>query len=171
MARVTTIKRKKEAVHKAEIRLRGQPYLCQTFRLSDAQRWADDTEAILRSGGYVGEAPSNDMTFMKTLDRYELGVSSQKRPNTRAREITSAKVLRKQFTGLTLKKITPALVAEFRDERLKTVSPSTLQKDLALLSHLYTIARTEWALEIANPVASIRKSPKPEGSVMLAYQR
>ncbi|MEA3466673.1 MAG: site-specific integrase [Thermodesulfobacteriota bacterium] len=148
--------------------MKGYPYLSQTFdRLSDAQRWAEDTELMLRSGGYVGDTPPDDMAFSKALDRYELEVSSQKRPNTRAREKTSANVLRKSFFKLNLKEITPALVAAFRDKRLKTVGPSTIKKDLALLSHLYTIARTEWALELNNPVASIRKPTKPAGRLRL----
>jgi len=168
MAYIRTVKRKKGIIYKAEVRLQGQPPLYQTFdRLSDAQRWAEDTEATLRSGGYVGDTPSGDMAFSKALDRYELEVSSQKRPNTRAREITSANKLRKSFVGLRLKEITPALVAAFRDKRLKTVGPSTIQKDLALLSHLYTIAITEWALELNNPVASIRKPTKPAGRLRL----
>ena len=59
MARISTLKRKKGIVYKVEIRLKGHPYLCQTFdRLSDAQRWAEDTEGILRSGGYIGDTPT-----------------------------------------------------------------------------------------------------------------
>lgn len=168
MAYIRTVKRKKGTIYKAEVRLQGHPPLYQTFdRLSDAQRWVEDTEATLRSGGYIGDTPPDDMAFDKALDRYELEVSSQKRPNTKAREITSANKLRKGFAGLTLKEITPARVAAFRDKRLKTVGPSTIQKDLALLSHLYTIARMEWALEVNNPVASIRKPSKPDGRLRL----
>ncbi len=168
MARILPVKRKKGIVYKAEIRLKGHPYLCQTFdRLSEAQRWAEDTEATLRSGGYIGETPPDDIAFGKALDRYELEVTSQKRPNTRSREITSANTLRIFFAGLNLKEITPARVAAFRDKRLKTVGPSTIQKDLALLSHLFTIARTEWAMEVNNPVASIRKPAKPDGRLRL----
>jgi integrase len=168
MAYIRTVKRKKGTIYKADVRLQGHPPLYQTFdRLSDAQRWVEDTEKALRSGGYVGETAPTDMTFAKALDRYELEVSSQKRPNTKAREITSANKLRKSFAGLSLKEITPAQVAAFRDKRLKTVGPSTIQKDLALLSHLYTIARTEWALEVTNPVAAIRKPAKPNGRLRL----
>lgn len=168
MAYIRTVKRKKGTIYKAEVRIQGRDPLYQTFdRLSDAQRWAEDTEKTLRSGGYVGDSPPDDMAFGKALDRYELEISSKKRPNTRAREITSANKLRKSFAGLSLKEITPALVAAFRDTRLKTVGPSTIQKDLALLSHLYTIARTEWALEVNNPVASIRKPTLPDGRLRL----
>ena len=168
MATISRRKRKKGFVYKAEVRIQGFPYVSQTFdRLSDAQRWVEDTEKILRAGGYVGDTPPDDMAFDKALDRYELEVSRQKRPNTKTREITSANKLRKSFGGLTLKEITPARVAAFRDERLKTVGPSTIQKDLALLSHLYPIARTEWALDVSSPVASIRKPSKPDGRLRL----
>jgi len=164
MAYIRTIKRKKGTIYKAEVRIKGHNPLYQTFdRLSDAQRWAEDTEATLRAGGYIGDAAPGDMPFAKALYRYEQEVSSKKRPNTQAREITSATQLRKSFSGLSLKEITPARVAAFRDERLKTVSPSTLQKDLALLSHLYTIAMTEWSLDVKNPVASIRKPATSNG--------
>lgn len=168
MAYIRTLKRKKGKIYKVEVRIKGHEPIYQTFdRLSDAQRWAEDTEAILRSGGYIGEIPPDDMTFSKALDRYELEISSQKRPNTRAREITSAKHLRHRFKGLTLKEITPTLVASFRDQRLQSVTPSTVQKDLALLSHLYTIAKMEWSLDIKNPVASIRKPSKSNGRLRL----
>lgn len=168
MAYIRTIKRKKGTIYKVEVRIKGHDPLCQTFdRLSEAQRWVEDTEKTLRSGGYIGDAAPGDMAFGKALDRYKIEVSSQKRPNTRAREITSADRLRKAFSGASLKDITPARVAEFRDNRLKTVGASTIQKELALLSHLYTVARTEWALEVANPVASIRKPAKPNGRLRL----
>jgi len=72
------------------------------------------------SFGPEGISARLHMTFSKAIDRYELEISSQKRPNTRAREITSANRLRESFVGSSLKEITPALVAAFRDKRLQT---------------------------------------------------
>ena len=169
MATVTKRKRKKGFVYKAEIRMKGFPCLSQTFdRLSEAQRWAEDTESLLRSGGQItdNDVPE-ELTFVDALDRYELEVSNRKRPNTKIRERTSANRLREHFSGLKLKEITPSLVAAFRDKRLKSVGPSTVQKDLALLSHLFTIANAEWALDIKNPVATIRKPAKPDSRLRL----
>ena len=168
MASITKRKRKKGFVYKAEIRLQGHPCLSQTFdRLSDAQRWAEDTEALLRSGGHISNSIPDDITFTKALDRYELDVSSLKKPNTKARETTSANQLRESFAGLKLKEITPAVVAAFRDKRLQSVGASTIQKDLALLSHLFTIANAEWALDLKNPVATIRKPALPDSRLRL----
>jgi integrase len=67
--------------------------------------------------------------------------------------------------------IQPELVAKYRDDRLATVSTltkkpisaSSVRLELALLSHLYTVAIREWGLGlIYNPVMNIRKpSPPP----------
>ena len=140
VATITARKRKKGIVYCAEVRVKGHSRISQTFdRLSEAQRWVEDTEITLRSGGYIGESPPDDMAFTKALDRYELEISSQKRPNTKAREITSANRLRESFKKLSLKEISPVLAAAFRDKRLQSVGPSTIQKDLALSSHSLSI--------------------------------
>ena len=69
MATVTKRKRKKGFVYKAEIRMKGFPCLSQTFdRLSEAQRWAEDTESLLRSGGQItdNDVPE-ELTFVQLL--------------------------------------------------------------------------------------------------------
>ena len=37
-------------------------------------------------------------------------------------------------------------MAAYRDKRLKTAKPNTVRIELALLSHLFTVARQEWGL-------------------------
>jgi hypothetical protein len=45
-------------------------------------------------------------------------------------------------------------VAKLRDEWCETHSPATVVRRLALISHLFTIARKEWGLEsLSNPVS------------------
>jgi integrase len=47
--------------------------------------------------------------------------------------------------------------AEYRDQRLKTVKPSTLRRELGTIGHLFTVARIEWGLPIKrSPVADLR---------------
>lgn len=55
-----------------------------------------------------------------------------------------------------------AHIAEWRDQRLATKkSPTTVRTDLALISHLFTVASKEWGLEaLVNPVQKIRM-PRP----------
>ena len=75
---------------------------------------------------------------------------------------SQAKALKKKFGAYSLAAITPDLVAEYRDERLAAgKSASTVRLELALLSHLFTIAIKEWRVGLVyNPVANIRK-PAP----------
>jgi integrase len=56
-------------------------------------------------------------------------------------------------------------LATHRDSRLKAgISGSTLQKEFALISHLYRVAQTDWGHEtLANPVKSFRKAKIARG--------
>lgn len=36
------------------------------------------------------------------------------------------------------------------------VAASTVQKDLAVISHLFTVARREWGIEVSNPISNIK---------------
>ncbi|MDD3597920.1 site-specific integrase [Sulfuricurvum sp.] len=60
-------------------------------------------------------------------------------------------------------------VSAYRDFRLtcepprskgKTLAASTVKLEMMLLSHIYTVAISEWGLKLDNPVAKVRK-PKP----------
>lgn len=49
--------------------------------------------------------------------------------------------------------IRSADVAKLRDQWLKEYEPSTVLRRLAVLSHVFTIARKEWSMEsLSNPV-------------------
>lgn len=163
MATVKARKRNKGTVYRAEVRVKGYPRLSQTFdRQSEAMRWAEDTEKALRNGGYVGNAPQNDMLFDDALNKYLAETSSKKAGSTHRRELYQSRSLH-YFSGHTLKEITPALAAQFREKRSAEVQPATVIKDLNLLSHIYTTAIREWGVETTNPVSIIRKPKTPPG--------
>lgn len=63
------------------------------------------------------------------------------------------------FGAYALADITPDLVANYRDERLQAgKSNDTVRLELALLSHLFTVAIKEWRLGLMyNPVAITRQ--------------
>lgn len=48
-------------------------------------------------------------------------------------------------------------MATWRDQRLKSVSGSTTNRDLNLLSHVINVARKEWGIYIENPITMIRR--------------
>jgi integrase len=102
------------------------------------------------------------MEFARLLDRYLTTVTARKAINTQTREKYAARVLLRYFGGSVLGDITPAAMATYRDTRLATVSACTLQKELALLSHMFNVARREWGLAVRNVVQEIAK-PKITG--------
>jgi len=51
--------------------------------------------------------------------------------------------------------------ATYRDKRLAVVASNTVRLELAIVSHLFTIAAQEWGLPLSNPIQYIRK---PKGS-------
>ena len=53
--------------------------------------------------------------------------------------------------------LTPKTIAAWRDVRLQLVSGSTVNRDLALLSHVINTARREWDIHIENPLALVRR--------------
>jgi integrase len=61
---------------------------------------------------------------------------------------------------MALDKITGEVVAQYRDARLKEVSPNTVRLELAFLSVVFEQCRKEWGLAVSNPVRQIRM-PKP----------
>jgi integrase len=57
---------------------------------------------------------------------------------------------------LVLSKLSPAAIAQYRDERLKLVKSGTVRRELAIVQHCFEVARREWGLPIPiNPVQQI----------------
>jgi integrase len=72
--------------------------------------------------------------------------------------------LRCPIAHRTLAKLTSSDVATYRDERLKTVAPATIVRELNTISHAIEIASREWGLWVPrNPVKLVRRPPVPRG--------
>lgn len=155
---------------KSVIRKKGWPTTAKTFRTKrDAEDWARRTEDEMVRSMYIARGPSERQTLSEALERYLKDISPSKSLNTQASEQTSAKALSAHLGSYSLAAITPNLVAQYRDKRLETISErtgraisqNTVRKELALLSHLYSVAMKEWGIGLVyNPVANIRK-PSP----------
>lgn len=163
---MATITKTPSNTWKAVIRKRGWPVTIKTFRTKrGAADWARSTEDEMVRGVYINRAGAERLLFDKALDRYLAEVSASKRQSTAYGESRKAKALKKKFDAYSLAAISPDLVAEYRDERLAAgKSADTVRLELALLSHLFTIAIKEWRLGlIYNPVSNIRKQAPGKG--------
>lgn len=112
----------------------------------------------MRAGRYQDSRLAAKITLADALRKYLNHVSSQKRSNSERRDRDSVKaILKKIDRNISLADVTSQRLAAYRDTRLKEVKPSTLQKEFALFSHLFNVARKEWGLPITNPVTDVNR--------------
>ncbi len=163
---MATIVKTKSDSWKAIIRITGNPIATKTFRIKrDATDWARTTEDEIVRGIYVPRNNSEKTTITKAFDRYIKEISSLKKPSTHKFEKNRAKFIQKQLGRYTLASLSAEHIANYRDQRLASgLSTDTVRLELALLSHLYTIAIKEWGMGIpANPVLNVRKPKTSKG--------
>lgn len=96
-------------------------------------------------------------TLAEALDRYLAEVSARKKSGYQEQSI--ARAWRDTLViNRSLARITAYDLKRLRDEWLEDRKPATVNRRLALLSHLYTVARKEWGLHwLANPVQLVSR--------------
>lgn len=149
--------RKRGDKWQARIRIKGQAAIEKSFSSkTDAEAWAKITEAEMIRGVFIKRTDSERTTLCEALDRYEREVTPGKRgAETERQRIKAWKAERLASKSLATLRSTD--FAQWRDNRLKAVKPSTTRLELAIISNLFNIARKEWGFEgLANPIESIR---------------
>jgi len=91
--------------------------------------------------------------FEKFADEYIKYAKANKR--SWARDEASLKHLEPYFKGLSLSKITPKHIEDYKRNRLKKVKPATINRELALLSFMFNLAR-KWKYTNENPVKEVK---------------
>lgn len=154
--------RKRRGKWQVQIRRDGQPALSRTFTYrGDAYTWARQIEAKLdRGDGAVDNRALRTTTLDDLLLRYLTTITVAKR-GAGVESIRIACLRRSELSKLALSAATPDRFAAYRDRRLKEVASATVRKEMALLRHMFRIARQEWNLPLgSNPLADLR-SPAP----------
>lgn len=148
---------------RAMVRLQGQS-IARTFDTKDlAEAWAARTEDRIKGGAkatHIAKTPDN-LTVAALFDRYAEEVSPEKRGGRW--EIVRLKALRRApELQMPAAQIDGADLAQWRDARLKTVKPSTVNRDLNLISAVFTRAIREWRLPLGkNPVSDMNRPAQP----------
>lgn len=142
---------------RAQIRRKGYPSISATFPTrSEAERWAAEIEGDMSRARFVDTREAQQTTLGDALLRYRREITDFKKGA--AQESTRiARWLEHPLARRPLGSIRSADLAEYRDESLKRLSASTVRLNLAIISHLYTIAIKEWGIEgLSNPCRSLR---------------
>jgi len=161
---MATIRKKGE--HQWHVQIRRKGYDAQTKTLesrAEAEVWSRDIERDMDRGIFVSRAEAESTTLREALERYQREVTPRKRGA--AVEIYRIKaLLTNSLAKRTLASIRSTEVAKYRDERATNgLAPSSIVKDLALISHVFETARKEWGIEVDNPVRKISK-PKVDNA-------
>lgn len=102
------------------------------------------------------KAPPKPSHLLGALfDRYVKEIIPKKGLRTQSDNMKELKQLRKAFEQAPIDSITPQVIAQYRDARTAKVRAN---REIALLSHMFTIAR-EWGLTSnANPCFGVRRN-------------
>lgn len=116
----------------------------------------DLDKARLKWAELEAKAKPADLKLMRGIfDRYERDIIPKKAQRTQKDNKAELKHLRKGFEGAPIDAITPSMVAQYRDAR---TAKTRANREIALLSHVFNMAR-EWGFtERENPCAGVRKN-------------
>lgn len=162
---------KGEPTYTVQIRIKGRPSETASFkRKTDAELWAQQTEADIRRGIYFKTALAKQRTLNETIDRYFKEVLSH-----RKNPVNETKYLnwwREQIGDYALADVTPALIVETRNRLVgsinkyeRKVGTTTANRYLQSLGHVLNIALNEWEWISQNPVSRIKKYKEGRGRV------
>jgi len=153
------------------VRLKGHSPQRATFRRkTDAKKWVQDTESAIRDARYFKSSVALKLTLNELLDQYiDEVLSEQKDWRNRKRQL---EWWRNQIGHLVLADITPAEVSRLKSvlsnettKSGKKRAASTVNRYLAALSHVLSVAVKEWHCIDQNPVFSVSKLSEPRGRV------
>ena len=156
---MATFRKRGPSQWQVQVRRKGWPLQTKTFNTqAEAKTWATMIEREMDSGTFVSRNEAESTSFANALEMYAEQVTSKKRSSDS--ELSRIKVLLRHPLALrSIASIRGADMAGYRDERLaEGLAPATVRRELALISHVFTIARKEWRIEsLSNPVELIRQ--------------
>lgn len=130
----------------------------------EAKDWAAREEYKIANGAKVAAK----MRLADLFDRYAREVSPSKRGHRW--EVIRLEKLAREIGDRQLGDLEPKHFAEWRDERLLSVSPGSVRREMGLLGSVLRHAREEWGLMHDNPLKGVRKPSEPPARDRLPTQ-
>lgn len=154
--------RKRNNKWQARIQLCSGPTQARTFlRLTDAKHWAQQIEINYQQG--LHSIPPEPITLFEALQRYQRTVSvHKKRAKIEGYRIKAW--LESTLSHLKLEHLKTYHLAQWRDDKIQLgFKANTIRLHLAVLSHLYNVAKSEWGYEqLMNPVKHLARPKLPK---------
>ncbi len=160
---MATIRKRGAYQWQAQIRRQGYPPQSKTFACkADAEAWAKMVESEMDRRVWIPRKEAENTSLREALQRYLLEITPMKKGARQ--EASRIKLwMNLPLADRSLAHIRGVDIAAYRDERLTSGrSPITINNDLILLSHVFTVARSDWGMEsLLNPVANVRRPKQP----------
>ncbi len=175
-------------VYHAQVRMTGFPARTASFPTRrQAERWAKTVEAEMIEGKHFRNVEARRRTLAEAIDRYVLEeLPAKKDARTRAVRL---RWWQQKLGQLKLSEITAATLTEYRNKLARETyaratpgargstlakgeaaaefhrGPATVNRYLAYLSHVFTVARKEWGWISHNPFDGVSKHKEGGGRV------
>lgn len=155
---------------RAKVRLKGHAPESATFsRLTDARRWVQATEAAMREGRHFKTVVAKRHTLADLIDKYIREVLPHKPANASNTELQLL-WWKGRLGHLTLADLAPPAITEAKQVLLATktrrhrlMSPATVVRYMAALSHALNVAMKDWGWIDDSPMRRVSKPREPRG--------
>lgn len=168
---MASIRQRESGWWQAKVRRRGYPPQSKTFRTKvAAEAWARDVESGMDKGAFVSASKAERTSFKDLAKAFKKDFAPH---HYRGQAWThKLKHLQARLDAYSLAAITPSVITDYRDARLRDpdprykdaekapcVSAATVKTEIDLLAKLLDVAVKEFgiALPAGNPARSIRK--------------
>lgn len=146
--------------YQVQVAIRGVRKSASFRTKREAVAWASALETEIRAND--GKPVGNKKTLADALQKYSNEVSPSKR-GCRWEQIRIKAFMNSALpVGELIHEVTPAMIALWRDDRLRSVGNGTVLREIGLLSAVFEQARLEWGWVKSNPVTDIRKPRQPD---------
>ena len=150
--------------YRVQVRRKGYPLQTATFaRKTDARKWAQSVEVAIEERRFKNIAQAKRRTVAELIDRYVETVLPRK-PRSAKTQRQQLLWWREQLGGLTLADLTADLIVDCRDRLSRRtvpgggrISPASVNRYLAALSHALTIAVKEYKWLPDSPIRDVAK--------------
>lgn len=138
---------------RVEVERNGQRRSATFPTKRQAQAWGHEQEGAAKALG------KGWRTFGQAVEAY-MASYTDKKPSAAWERNTLARLTAQFGEDTPIATIDQPLVARWRDQRLKTVSGSTVQREANVLRHLFNVARDEWHWIEASPFRGVKLPPE-----------
>lgn len=160
---MATIRKKGDYQWHCQIRRKDFPNQTKTFETkADAELWAATIESEMGRGVFRPSPEAENTSLRECLERYLSEIVPLKKSNNR--EISKVNIIKRHdIANKAMAAIRGADIATYRDKRGHSVAAATVGRELAVISHIFNVARKEWGMEsLSNPVEAVRKPKLPK---------